>query len=129
MTLDWSKYPNFGPGEFRCKGEGCCGGKADMDDEFMKRLQELRTVCGFPFVVTSGYRCPGHNARVNGGPAHPAGKAADIATSGGQAFALVGMAKQFGFTGLGVCQKEANRFIHLDTYDGPDAPRPWVWSY
>jgi len=31
----------------------------------MDRLQDLREVCGFPFKVTSGYRCEKHNKEVS----------------------------------------------------------------
>ena len=122
--IDWTRYPNFSASEFACK---CCGA-ADMDPDFMDRLQQLRTRLGWPLVISSGYRCEAHNAAVGGGPAHPTGKAADIAIRGARARELTGMAiERFGFTGIGVSQAGPRRFIHLDTCGGET--RPWIWSY
>jgi len=124
--MDWSKYPSFSPEEFACKGEGCCGGDVDMDPDFMERLQQLRLRCAFPFVITSGYRCHIHNAFVNGGIAHPLGKAADIATdSGYRRFMLITEAPKFGFNGIGI----AKTFTHLDTLSPDEGPRPSSWTY
>lgn len=100
-----------------------------MDDRFMEKLDTLRERVGFPLHVNSGYRCPEHNKAIKGGPAHPAGKAADLSVHGEKALYVVREATALGFTGIGVAQKGGARFIHVDTYDGPDAPRPWIWSY
>lgn len=116
----------FKPHEFACR---CCG-EVKMDQAFVTKLDNLRHEFGSPLVVTSGYRCPEHNAAVNGGPAHPSGKAVDVAIRGADARELVWRAIGAGFTGVGVQQKGARRFIHLDTLeDSPSAPRPWLWSY
>lgn len=123
----WEDFPNFGRHEFVCH---CGCGRADMDAGFMATLQRLRTSLGFPFVISSGYRCPEHNARLGGGPAHPEGRAADIRIAGAQALILVQAATEF--TGVGVKQTgpHGSRFIHLDTLpQSPRAPRPWIWSY
>jgi len=126
--IDWSKYPNFSEDEFRCKGTNCCGGRADMDADFLDRLQQLRLRVAFPFTITSGYRCPAHNARVSStgrtGP-HTTGKAADIAVNGPQRFEIMASFAGFGFTGVGV----AKTFIHLDTLGADEAPRPTSWTY
>jgi len=124
--MDWSRWPNFGRNEFVCR---CGCGRADMDPAFMDWLQKVRTACGFPFRVTSGYRCTEHNARVNGGPAHPSGRAADIAVQGEHAMILMREALIRSVAGLGVQQKGIGRFIHLDRYDGPSAARPTMWDY
>ena len=67
---------NFTSEEVACP---CCG-EASMDTEFMAKLQILRTHCGFPFVVTSGYRCKAHNDEVspNSQGDHTRGLAVDI---------------------------------------------------
>lgn len=52
---------NFTDKEFRCP---CCK-ICEMDKHFMMELQGLRDVCGFPFFVTSGYRCLKHNTEVS----------------------------------------------------------------
>lgn len=99
------------------------------------RLERLRTQLGWPFTITSGARCPKHNAEVADtgadGP-HTKGQAFDIAVCGTHALELVDHARDVGFTGIGVKQKgpQGQRIIHID--DLPDAigqPRPWIWSY
>lgn len=104
-----------------------------MDADFVARLDALRDSYGLPMTVTSGYRCPVHNQRVSttgaAGP-HTTGKAVDIAVSGRNAYALLRLAYEYGFTGIGINQKGASRFVHLDTLtDAAGQPRPWVWSY
>lgn len=98
----------------------------------MRQLNALRGRYAFPFRVTSGYRCPDHNASVSStgrsGP-HTTGKAADIALERREAFLVLSDAAQFGFTGIGVNQKGSGRFIHLDMLQPDEAPRPTVWSY
>lgn len=130
--MNWDRWPNFREDEFRCKH---CG-MVHMAPEFLDTLQALRSHCGFPFVVSSGYRCPVHNKAVSStgprGP-HTTGRAVDVAAAGAQALYLVRSAVAFGFTGVGVKQKgpHAGRFIHLDDLGDHETsgPRPWLWSY
>jgi zinc D-Ala-D-Ala carboxypeptidase len=128
--IDWTKVRHFTAGEFVCK---CgCGGNA-VQPGLIYRLDELRSQYAKPIVITSGYRCPDHNARVSStgrtGP-HTTGLAADIGVSGRDAVALLRLALQAGFTGIGVQQKGVGRFIHLDMIpDSHAAKRPWIWSY
>lgn len=128
--MDWSKVKHFTEAEFTCR---CGCGKADMNPVFMGRLDALRAGCDFPFVVTSGYRCPKHNARVSStgraGP-HTTGRAVDIALDRARAFRVMGMVHRLGFTGIGWQQKGGGRFVHLDDLENaPGCPRPTVWSY
>ena len=123
--MDWSKTPNFKREEFRYSH---CG-KDGMQQEFMDKLQTLRTAYGKPMKVTSGYRCAGHPieaAKAKPG-AHASGCAVDIGVQGAEAHRLLAMALNAGFSGIGVQQKGSGRFIHLDTLTGPT--RPTVWSY
>ena len=110
-----------------------CGcGKAKMDDDFMRVLDAIREEYGKPMSVSSGYRCPAHNANVSStghnGP-HTTGLAADIRVSGGDAHRLLELAMKYGIMGIGVKQNGAHgvRFIHLDTIHHGN--RPWIWSY
>lgn len=106
-----------------------------MDSDFLKYLDALRHKCGFPFVITSGYRSPEYNARVSSTGlkgAHTTGKAADIAVSRQNAYKLLEMAFQIEcFTGIGIKQKGEDRFIHLDILTEEDgfSLRPTIWSY
>ena len=113
-------YRNFTRSEFRCK----CG-KCDST---------LRTICEFPFIINSGYRCPSHPAEKNKDfvGAHGCGLAVDIAVSYEEAIQLLKHALNTGlFTGIGVNQKGDGRFIHLDIATDMDvnAPRPHIWTY
>jgi len=95
-----------------------------MEADFLEALDELREQCGFPFIVTSGYRSPKHPLeeikRVPG--THSQGIAADIAVSSGdQRRVLLENAFKLGFTGIGV----GDGFIHVDTRAG----KPVVWTY
>lgn len=115
--------------EFNCQH---CG-RNEMDPHFLLLVDQLRDVYGKPLVVSSGYRCPDHNARVSStgrtGP-HTTGKAADFAISRGPALELLRLAVALPFTGVGVQQRGAGRFIHLDTIpNAPGSPRPTIWSY
>lgn len=119
----------FTESEFACKH---CG-EIKMGQAFLAMVDELRHRCGFPLVISSGYRCPEHNQRVSttgpNGP-HTTGRAVDIAVSRHRAHDVLRHAMAMGFTGIGVNQKGASRFIHLDMLREPEhAPRPSVWSY
>src|SRR5262245_11553770 len=110
---DWTKVRFFKPHEFVCKH---CG-KEDMQFGFMLRLDRLRMSIARPLMISSGYRCPAHNLAVSdsgiSGP-HTTGQAADITIRGIDAYVLVGEAMQLGFTGIGVAQRGASRYIHVD---------------
>lgn len=124
IVTDWNLYPNFHRGEFNCK---CGCGRADMQVKFMEQLQSLRNLWNKPMIITSGFRCPDHpveKAKSTSGT-HAMGIAADIGVSGADAIRLLRMAIDAGFTGIGVQQKGAGRFIHLDTR----ADSPALWSY
>lgn len=125
---DW-RWPHFTREEMSCKH---CG-KAPMSATFMDKLEDLRKVYGRPMVITSGYRCPEHNSQVSNtgltGP-HTTGRAVDIAVRGADAHELLGLAMERGFFGIGINQKGGARFIHLDDLpNGPNCPRPTIWSY
>ena len=126
---DWSHYPNFTRAEFQCK---CGCGQAEMSGAFMDLIQGLRDRCLFPFVISSGYRCPDHNDAVSGsgrdGP-HTTGKACDISVSGEPAWILLYHAMKAGMPGVGVKQHGTTWFIHLDMLSNDTHPRPRVWSY
>jgi len=107
-------------------------GEAGMDMEFMQKVDELRHELGFPFIVTSAYRCPEHpiEFKKSSPGAHTTGMAIDIGVRGNEAYRLLQGALRAGFTGIGVNQKGSSRFIHLDNIEhSGERPRPWIWSY
>ncbi len=122
-------WQHFTRAEFACKGHDCCGGQNATVDSLIDLLDELRAECGFAIPITSGYRCPLHNQRVSttgpDGP-HTTGLAADLGLSGEHAVTALAIALSMPFTGIGINQKGAGRFLHLDLM-----PRPGrqIWSY
>lgn len=122
------------PREFAERSSGHADGSSPImwDDAFIAKLDRLRVAIGVPVVITSGYRSPKYNARVSktgeGGP-HTTGRACDISIGGRHAWLILKYAATIGFTGIGVQQKGASRFIHLDDLEAPAYPRPTVWSY
>lgn len=124
-------YKYFTVKELECKC-GKCGGGDHMNPSFMLKLEYLREACGFPFVLSSAYRCADHNKAVSdtgySGP-HVQGQAVDILVSGERAYRLIMYAIKYGFTGIGISQKgpHESRYVHLDDLTGDT--RPWIWSY
>lgn len=127
--MDWSKYPNFSKEEFDCKHTG----KNEMKPEFMQKLQELRNAYGKPMSISSGFRDKTHpiEAKKKRPGAHYSGMAADVRVDRGDAYELLKIALEIGFTGIGIQQKGSGRFIHLDTIpNGHEGfVRPTIWSY
>jgi zinc D-Ala-D-Ala carboxypeptidase len=126
--MNWNDYPNFSKSEFDCKHTG----KNEMKPEFMSKLQELRTRYGKPMRISSGFRDRTHPIEANKiiAGAHTTGLAADIAVDRGNAYQVLKIALELGFTGIGINQKGSGRFIHLDTIENNSSqPRPTIWSY
>ncbi len=110
----------FARSEFDCQYTG----ENKMDPEFLERLDELREMCGFPFVITSGYRSYDHpiEAAKDAPGTHAQGIAADIAVdSASNRYILINYAFQQGFTGIGV----DSAFVHLDIRNAV----PVLWTY
>lgn len=127
-----TKWPHFSEAELACQ---CGCNRQEMVPSFMEKLETLRIAFGKPMPVSSGYRCPMHNAQAShtglAGP-HTTGMAVDILISGKDAYHLLALAISHGFTGIGLSQRGAHnsRFLHLDMIEpGPGRPRPTVWTY
>ena len=111
---------HFSISEFDCQHTG----ENRMEQDFLSKLDSLREACGFPFVITSGYRSPDHPLEaVKEIPGtHAQGIAADIKiTNSAQRYTIIREALAHGFTGLGV----AGDFIHVDTR----GTVPVIWTY
>ena len=77
----WDGIKYFKPEEFQCK----CGCKTNgISHELVEILEKVREHFGKPVTVTSGVRCPTHNARVGGvsNSQHIYKTAADFVVSG-----------------------------------------------
>ncbi len=133
MESPYGKY--FRLVELKCKCGECASTGEEMQVKFMARLNVLRRTLGFPFIISSAYRCPAHNLSISksgeSGP-HTTGQAIDILVRGTDACLLVEGAYKVGFTGFGINQKGSNRFIHLDDLESDPAlnrTRPMIFSY
>lgn len=103
-------------------------GNNEMSEDFLNKLDDLRHICGFPFIITSGYRDPTHSIearKTNAGRkagTHAQGIAADIRiNNGNEAYEIIKNAQSMGFNGIGV----AKTFIHVDTRK----TMPVIWTY
>lgn len=106
--------------DFNCQETG----NNEMSEEFLEKLDDLRHKCGFPFIITSGYRDPTHSieARKAKAGTHARGIASDIRiNTGKEAYDIIKNAQSMGFNGIGV----AKSFIHVDIRKG----MPVLWSY
>jgi uncharacterized protein YcbK (DUF882 family) len=117
--------PHFNEDEFRCK---CCGEVIPISPALIELLEDIREFSGFPIIITSGYRCPSHNAAVGGKPnsAHVTAEAADFAFhSSHELFKYLEAIFLYGPQRLGISFK--GKFIHVDVSIG--LPQEVVWGY
>ena len=122
---------NFTEQEFacKCKAKGLydqdrlsyCGGLSIYHPELVSKLQELRDRVEVPITITSGYRCPAYNRRIPpqgvGGAQnsqHMYGRAADIIVKDHTPEKVAELAKEVGFTFIGIYKT----FTHVDVRDG-----------
>ena len=106
--------------EFDCSHTGM----NRMEAEFLELVDELRHRCGFPFVITSGYRHPTHpiEAQKSIPGTHAQGIACDIrVNTAEERHKLVKTALELNFTGIGV----EKYFVHVDTR----GTSPAMWTY
>lgn len=94
-----------------------------MDEKFLTILNRARAIAGIPFVIMSGYRCPKHEAEVEGKGNHPKGTASDIrCDEGNERLRILNGLLTAGFKRIGI----AKTFIHADITPGrPDS----IWLY
>ena len=104
---------NFSKAEFACS---CCG-QVHVEPTLVAGLQALRERIGKPIHITSGYRCPKHNAAVGGVPKsqHLLGKAADIHVDGMSPAELYHQAAAIpAFHDGGIGLYPDQHFVHVD---------------
>lgn len=100
--------------EFECP---CCR-TLMLSSELLQRLTRFRCILGKPVKITSGYRCPSENTKINGdvNSYHMKGMAADIHVPGFYLEELLEVAKEVGFHGIGIYSKK--NYLHLDVRPG-----------
>lgn len=75
-------------------------------------LERLRTICGAPVIVTSGFRTGAHNRHIGGADdsAHLYGMAADVRVVGRPTAEVAHAALQLEFGGIGLYSS----WVHVD---------------
>ena len=118
VPADMWPWLYFTPRELACRGTG----SLLVDVDAIDRLERMRGIVGKPFIITSAYRSPLHNARVGGAPRsfHKLGRAFDIRLQGHVKGYLMEIAREVGFGGVAA---RRNSFIHVDT------GRMRTWEY
>ncbi len=93
----WEEIAYFTPGEFACKCGGFCdGAPARMEEKLIRTADRLRSQLNVPMIVSSGLRCPQHNANVGGvsNSRHLSGKAMDFRAVGKTAQQVLEVVRQ-----------------------------------
>ena len=103
----------FSLDEFECP---CCGKLPPdgMDDNLLEVLDKICEAIGLPLYVSSGYRCPAHNAECGGAEnsQHLYGRAADVYADGENTpLQIAALAEKAGADGIGIYDD----FCHIDT--------------
>lgn len=110
---------HFTSNEFDCHGAGCCN-QTRINSKLVEYVQKIRDHFNKPITITSGYRCPNHNAAVGGatGSRHSVGDAADIVVQGIAPATVAAYAESIGIKGIGLYETSKDgHFIHIDTRD------------
>lgn len=103
--------PHFHLREVECRCGRCPDTRIDLDH--MERMERLRVALGCPVRITSGFRCPAHNAAVGGHPSseHMDGTATDSQVPGVSPDRVADQAEEIGFGGIG----RYDTFTHTDS--------------
>jgi len=112
---------NFRLSEFECHDGNH---EVMLSGKLVEKLQQLRDAIGKPITIAAGYRNKTHNAAVGGSPnsRHLLGEAVDIKIANMRPLAVAKIAKNIGFTGVGVYVNNGQYFTHLDV-----RPTPSYW--
>lgn len=119
---------NFDRSEFACPCGACGGFPVEPSPLLVARLQNMRNLLGRPVIITSGIRCPAHNAEEGGKPNsdHVTGEGVDLAAlNSRERFQLVEAGLDSGFRRIGINFKR--RFIHFGV--SVANARDVLWGY
>ena len=98
-----------------------------VSDDLMIRLDAIRSECGFPLKITSGYRTPAYNATLKDAvidSAHTLGLAVDLyCIDSAKRFAIIKSALKNDINRIGI----SPTFVHLDI--DPSKPQNVFWLY
>lgn len=112
----WDDIRYFDRGEFacRCGGKYCNGFPAEPQEQLIRVADRVREHFGNPITVSSGVRCPTHNANVGGvsNSRHLSGKAMDFCVKGFSADTVLAyVSKQ---KDIRYCYAIDEWFVHMD---------------
>ena len=112
----WSTIKHFSKNEFKCKcgGKYCNGFYNDISQTLVKCCVQVREYFDAPFNITSGLRCPTHNANEGGvsNSRHIYGKAVDFYITGKTADEVLAYVKTL--PNIRYCYKINSRCVHMD---------------
>ncbi len=98
-----------------------------IKDELMKIVDTMRGECGFPFVITSGYRTPEYNATLKDSVSdseHCTGEGIDLfCIDSSRRIKMIQSALKNGITRIGV----GSNFLHFGI--SKDKPQNVMWTY
>lgn len=98
-----------------------------VSEDLMYKLDAMRTECGFPFRITSGFRTVAYNNTLKNSvedSAHTLGLAVDLyCTDSNKRDKIVESAKRQGITRIGL----ASTFVHVDI--DANKPQQVLWLY
>ena len=117
-----SEFQFFTKDEFKCK---CCG-QTFVSEELIHFLDQARSISGIPYVIQSGYRCPGHNSEVGSKQtsSHVKGLAVDIqAINSQERFLILFGLLMAGFNRVGI----GSTFIHADIDSSKSVNVCWLY--
>ena len=106
VSLKWFKNTDF-------DSKDLPNSWVNMDFEFMRLIDELRSRVGLPIIINSAFRTRSHNLKVEGksNSSHTRGLAVDLRiSSSSHRFLIIKYALELGITRIGVYET----FIHLD---------------
>lgn len=118
----WKDIKHFKKKEFDCPDYG----RNEMNEQFVKMLDDMREELGEPISIASGFRCAVHNRAVGGVPdsAHLRGLAADIVTKNSAIrYKIIGYAIRHSVNRIGI----GKDFVHIDI--SKTLPHPVIWTY
>jgi len=114
---------HFKEEEFKCP---CCG-EVKVDPNLYTLLEAVRASVGSPIKITSGYRCPAHNASLRGSVAssdHIRGTAADISiVNPRDRYLAIKTLLTIGCNRIGV----SGAFLHVSC--DKENPQNVIWTY
>lgn len=110
----WQEIRHFKREEFRCRCPRCGGFPAEPKEKMVRLAEQVRTHFDAPATVSSGVRCPAHNAEVGGvsNSRHLYGQAVDLSVKGHSAREVTAYAASL--PGCAYTYAIDENFVHMD---------------